>query len=514
MADQNLDIVIRVRGGQVAASEIKGVSTSVAGVGTTTEETTKKTSRLGSTLKGLAGAFAAYKAYGYIKGAVNETTSLAKATAGLQRITGMDTQTSAGWVALAKERGIQSKQLNQGFITLARNISGAAAGSTSSAKAFAQLGLNAQALKQQTPTVQLSMLADSFTALPAGVDKAALAQKLFGRQAQSLLPLLSKGGRALNDQVTELGKQTGMTNSSMKSTLSLVASQRQLHAATLGLQVAIGTALIPILQTAAQVITPIATAFSRLMQGSQAFRVAVVALTAALTAYIAITKLAALANITLEASVAPIAAIVVGLGFAFVMLYQKCSWFRNAVQAAMRGVVTAVGWIKNAAVAVFDWVKGHWPLLAAILAAPFGGPLILLIVKNLNTIKSVAGTVWGAIKTAVNAVISPLQTVFNTLWRIANLPAKAFGALGKLAGGVSGAVGGVLSHFQAGGHVSTPQLAVVGEAGPEIVALPGGSTVYPHGGGPGGVVHTHVYIGGREIAHAVGSYVAGQQAAR
>jgi hypothetical protein len=512
VADQNLDIVIRVRGGQVAASEIKGVSTSVAGVGTTTEETTKKTSRLGSTLKGLAGAFAAYKAYSYVKGAVTETTNLAKATAGLQRITGMDTQTSAGWVALAKERGIQSKQLNQGFITLARNISGAAQGSKSSAKAFAQLGLNAQALKQQTPTVQLSMLADSFTALPAGVDKAALAQKLFGRQAQSLLPLLSKGGRALDDQVTELGKQTGMTNSSMKSTLSLVASQRQLHAATLGLQVAIGTALIPILQTAAQVITPIASAFSRLMQGSQAFRVAVVALTAGLTAYIAITKLAAMANITLEASIAPIAAIVVGLGFAFVMLYQRCAWFRNAVQAAMHAVVTAVMWVKNAAVAVFDWVKGHWPLLAAILAGPFG-LVVLGIVKNLNTIKSVASAVWGAVKTAVSAVISPLQTVFNTLWRIANLPSKAFGALGKLAGGVTGAIGSVLPHFQAGGHVSAPTLAVVGEAGPEVVALPGGATVHPNGGF-GGVVHTHVYIGPREIAHAVGSYVAGQQAAR
>lgn len=513
MAEQNLDIVIRVRGGQVAASEIKGVSSSVAGVGKTTEETTKKTSRLGSTLKGLAGAFAAYKAYSYVKGAVTQTTNLAKATAGLQRITGMDTQTSAGWVALAKERGIQSKQLNQGFITLARNISGAAQGSKSSAKAFAQLGLDAAALKQQTPNVQLSMLADSFAALPAGVDKAALAQKLFGRQAQTLLPLMSKGGRALNDQVTELGKQTGMTNSSMKSTLSLVASQRQLHAATMGLQVAIGTALIPILQTAAQVITPIATAFSRLMQGSQAFRVAVVGLTATLVTFIAVSKLVALAGLEVNAAWLLIPALIVGIGFAFVMLYQKCAWFRNAVQAAMRAVVTAVGWVKNAAVSVFNWVRANWPLLAAILAAPFGGPLILLIVKNLNTIKSVASAVWGAVKTAVGAVLGPLQTVFNTLWRIANLPAKAFGALGKLAGGVTGAIGSVLPHFQTGGHVSTPQLAVVGEAGPEVVALPGGSTVHPNGGF-GGVVHTHVYIGGREIAHAVGNYVAGQQAAR
>ena len=61
MADQNLDIVIRVRGGQVASSEIQSVSKATAQVGTTTEETTKKTSQLGQQLKAVATGIAVYK---------------------------------------------------------------------------------------------------------------------------------------------------------------------------------------------------------------------------------------------------------------------------------------------------------------------------------------------------------------------------------------------------------------------------------------------------------------------
>lgn len=42
-----------------------------------------------------------------------------------------------------------------------------------------------------------------------------------------------------------------------------------------------------------------------------------------------------------------------------------------------------------------------------------------------------------------------------------------------------------LPHLAKGGYVPMASLAVVGERGPEIVALPGGSSVYPHGRMPG-----------------------------
>ncbi|MBO0881940.1 MAG: hypothetical protein J2P17_16680, partial [Mycobacterium sp.] len=188
MAEQNLDIVVRVRGGSVAATEIKGVSGAVENVGTQSEKTSKSTSQLRQTLKGLASAAVVYKGFQYIKGAVTDTANLAKETLGLQRVTGLDTKTAAGWVELGKERNVQAKQLTQGFITLNKNLYMASAGSKTTNAAFAALGVSADRLKSAAPTERMAMLADAFRQLPPGVDKAALAQKMCGRQAQAMLP--------------------------------------------------------------------------------------------------------------------------------------------------------------------------------------------------------------------------------------------------------------------------------------------------------------------------------------
>lgn len=504
--DALLAIKVLVSGSQAAESSLKGVSTATGNVGKQTAETTKQTSKLRSALGAVASGFAVYKGYQFIKGAVSETTSLAKATAGLQRITGLDTQTAAGWVQTAKERGIQSKQLNQGFITLARNITSAAAGSKASATAFAQLGLNASNLKVEDARTQMGMLADSFAALPAGVDKAALAQKLFGRQSQALLPLLNKGSAALNDQIGETAKSVGMTNSSMAASLKLAQQQRALNTAMVGVKVAIATALLPILSTLAQAFTPVAQAFATMMQHSGVFRVLVISLTAAMVTWIAVTKLAALAGLELDAAWLLIPALLVGIGVALVVLYNKCAWFRGAVQAAMSGVSAAFNAVKNAAVATFNWIKGNWPLLLSILGGPFGA-VAAVIIKNFGTVKSVVLGVFDAIKAAVGPVVSALSSV-----------AKAAGTVASIPGKVGGFIGG-LNPFASGGVVGpSGEVALVGERGPEVVSLPAGSRVTPNhqlnGGGGSQVIHTHVWLEGREIAHAMGNYVAGQQASR
>ncbi len=87
-------------------------------------------------------------------------------------------------------------------------------------------------------------------------------------------------------------------------------------------------------------------------------------------------------------------------------------------------------------------------------------------------------------------------------------------------GGVGAALGGIhLPGMASGGDVSRTGLFEVGEHGKEIVALPGGSHVYPHGTGPSGYSsgmasapasktvienHTHVYLDSQEIAHYAG----------
>jgi len=523
MANQNLDIVVRVRGGTVASTEIRGVGKAVGSVGTETEQTTKKTSGLSKSLKGLATGFAVYKGYQWIKGAVDATTSLAKSTAGLQRITGLDTTQAAGWVSMAQERGIQSKQLNQSFISLAKNIQSAAAGSKTGKAAFAQLGLDASNLKVQDAQTQMGMLADSFKALPPGVDKASLAQKLFGRQAQAMLPILNQNAGSLNKQIDELGKSSGMNDKNAKSAINLVKQQRELEHAMMGVKVAVGTALTPVLVAATQVLTPLAAGFAKLMQTSPAFRVAIYALVGALTAMLVVSQALKLTTLELTAAWLLIPAAIAAIAVGLIYLYKHCAWFRDAVNAAF-------GAIKAAVVAVFNWIKANWPLLLTIMLGPIGAAAAAIIthfgaIKKavsaaFNWIKGAVGTVasaissglggaFSAVKSVVDGVVSAVTTLFNTMNKIKSLPGKALNLLTSNIPFIGG--------HAAGGTTTQSGVALVGEAGPELVGLPRGSTVTPNhalGGLFSGSVVVPVYLDTRQIALALGDFTAGQQAAR
>ena len=390
-------------------SDMHKSAKSVEGIGASTDKTATKTGKLRSSLGRMAGAFSVYKGAQYIKDAVKTTTDLAKATGGLQRITGMDTRTASGWVGVAKQRGVQSKQLNQGFVSLSKNISAAAGGSKTSAKAFAALGLDAANLKVQDSQTQMSMLADSFAALPAGVDKAALAQKLFGRQAQTMLPLLNQGSQKLNKQVHTMAKSTGVTDKSQKKSMELVKSQREMQTAMMSLQVTVGTALIPILQEVAKVVVPIMTKFSALMQKSGVFRGVIIALAAGL----------AILVLGLGWIPAAIAAVITGL----IILYQNCATFRNIVQAVMHAAVAAFEWLKTAAVNVATAVIGAFNWIKNAVSGVF------------NWIKGAVGTVTsaltGAFNTAKDAIVGAFNKVKGAVKSVIDFVGKIPGEVGK-----------------------------------------------------------------------------------
>lgn len=526
MAEQNLDIVVRIRGGQVVSQQVKTIGKDIEGVGTASEKTSKKTSGLNRALVGIATGYVAFKGAAYLKGAVNYTTSLSKATLGLQRVSGMDTQAAAGWVAVAKERGVESKQLNQGFITLAKNIHAAAGGSKSAMTAFRDLGVSQNDLISSNPAQILSQMSDVFATLPNGTEKAALAQKMFGRQAQALLPLISQGSAKLNEQTSAMGKQLGMTKDGAKSALELVKAQREWAATQNQLKVATATALLPVVLALTQALMPLIQMFANLMTHSKLFSSVVVALTAALVVMVATIWLANAGLFTLNAQVLLIPAIIAAVIVGFVLLYQKCAWFRDAVHAAMAGVVAAFDWVKNAAANVWNWIKGNWPLLVGIIGGPLGfavaegikhfGALKDTAVNVFNTIKGVIQTVasfitstlggaFHGVQSAVQGVVDTIQTMIDTAKKIESLPAKALKALNPFG--------------QHGLYMSTGGTAVVGEAGPEMVRLPQGAQVMPFmqgsaRGGGGGQVVVPVYLDKRQIALAMGSYTADEQAAR
>ncbi len=196
-----------------------------------------------SGLKGqLLGLGAGFAGFSFLKSAVKDTEDLAVGTKRLTSLTGLSNEAASRWVSTAKVRDVQSKALNIGFITLARNIRQATQGEEKnraqaadaakagksradvlnimsksagrSADIFKELGISERELRRGDITQVLLKTSDAFKELGGGSERTAIAQALFGRQAQSLLPLLKEGSVALKEQLnlsdkygTTLGKK-------------------------------------------------------------------------------------------------------------------------------------------------------------------------------------------------------------------------------------------------------------------------------------------------------------------
>ena len=168
---------------------------SVHGVGDATEKTAKKSTTLRKTLGNLATGFAVYKGAQYIKRAVKNTTDLAKATAGLQRITGMDTRSAAGGTrSRAAWRAIRAAR--HGVYQLGAEHHSAASGSKASREAFSKLGLDAAGLKAQEPRRRNGDARRLLRRAPRRRGQGRAGAELFGRQAQTMLPLLNQARTA------------------------------------------------------------------------------------------------------------------------------------------------------------------------------------------------------------------------------------------------------------------------------------------------------------------------------
>jgi TP901 family phage tail tape measure protein len=125
-----------------------------------------------------------------------------------------------------------------------------------------------------------------------------------------------------------------------------------------------------------------------------------------------------------------IAALVAGLVYA----YNHCATFRAIVQAAFQAIGTVAMWLWRsvfepafkgigAAVGwVVDFVKGHWPMLLAILTGPIG-VAVMLIVRYWSQIKD-------AFSNAYHAVVG---AVTNMVMFVALLPGRIIMAVASLA---------------------------------------------------------------------------------
>lgn len=208
-------------------------------------------------------------------------------------------------------------------------------------------------------------------------------------------------------------------------------------------------------------------------------------------------------NIVLSANpiglvVIAVAALVAG----FVLAYKKSDKFREIVDKAfskVKAVAESVASffttkvpaafekVKSAAETALGWVKDHWPVILAILTGPFG-LAVLAISKNWDKITDGATAIIGTVKDKFNGLVGffkglpgEIGGIFSGLWTgiaeslkdglnsVLHLPITIpvidthIPGIGKIGGQT------LIPHLAKGGVVTSPTLALIGEAGPEAV---------------------------------------------
>lgn len=152
-----------------------------------------------------------------------------------------------------------------------------------------------------------------------------------------------------------------------------------------------------------------------------AFKTAQVAVTAATKAMTLAQK-----GLNLVMSMNPITLVIgllVALGATFVILYNKCEWFRNGVNSVWEKITGVFTKFDNFLTGVFskDWTENF-----GLLGVP------------LNSFLGTVGAIWNGVKGVFNGILTFLHGVFTGNWK------EIFQGLSNIVSSIFGTIGGVI----------------------------------------------------------------------
>lgn len=162
---------------------------------------------------------------------------------------------------------------------------------------------------------------------------------------------------------------------------------------------------------------------------------------------------------------------------ALVFFFTKTTLGRAIFQAAMAGIVTAFNWVKTTGGAVVDWVVSKW--------------------NTMTTFFTGLKSKFSAIGSAIGGALSnPMRTAFNAVRSLWNSTVGGFSftipSWIPFVGGNSYSI----PRMAKGGIVTSPTLALIGEAGPEAVVPLGDSGAAGAAGGTVVELHLHGVLSG------------------
>lgn len=115
----------------------------------------------------------------------------------LSQNTGFKTGDLLAYGFAAEQTGVAAQSLNDGLQRMQRTIGEARAGSAAAAAAFADIGVSLESLRSNSADQNLMQIADAFAAMTTAEERAAAANRLFGRSGKDLLNFLNEGSQGL-----------------------------------------------------------------------------------------------------------------------------------------------------------------------------------------------------------------------------------------------------------------------------------------------------------------------------
>lgn len=181
-------------------------------------------------------AVAAAELVGFIKKSIDAADRLND----LRQITGLTVPTLNGLSFAAKQSGTDLDVLAKGVGKFARFVDAAKSPTSEQSKLLSELGINAK-----EPEAALLQIADTFAALPDGLEKTNLAMQLFGKSGADLIPLLNGGSAALREMITTGQTLNPVTQEMAEKADELNDSLGRLKASGTGLGTRLAADIVP-----------------------------------------------------------------------------------------------------------------------------------------------------------------------------------------------------------------------------------------------------------------------------
>lgn len=189
----------------------------------------------------IAGASAALTGLGAI---ITKTTiDYAKEVKQMQRLTGASVEEASKMVVVGKRYGVSAEQMSKSLRMLAIKAK-------NGSKDFKAYGLSVKDTngKLLPASKILENVADKYKQLGGGLEGAVFAQKLMGKSAMGLVPILAKGSAGIREMESS-AQRMGLilTKDNMVAFEKFNQAQKIFNQVMLGIQVTIGVKLLPAL---------------------------------------------------------------------------------------------------------------------------------------------------------------------------------------------------------------------------------------------------------------------------